>query len=163
LLRLFSLLFLAFICIPLAELALLLILGKYTWWWLPLLLVVVTAFFGAWLARVQGARTYLRIQEELQAGRMPAAALLDAALIFVAGVVLLTPGMLTDLFGFTLLVPLCRRIYRRGITRWFKSRIHVHAVYHGGAVPPDDGDRIIDSYVVDRDDPAGEKGDTESG
>lgn len=162
--RLFSLLFLAFIFIPLAELALLLLLGKYTWWWLPLLLVVVTAFFGAWLARVQGARTYLRIQDELQAGRMPAAALLDAALIFVAGLLLLTPGILTDLFGFTLLLPFCRLLYRRGFTRWFKSRIQVHAVYQGGAVPPDDGDQVIDSYVVGReDDPAGEQGRAKSG
>ncbi len=148
--RLFTLLLLAFVFVPLAELSLLLILGAKTLWWVPLALVVVTGICGAWLARMQGARTYLRIQGELQAGRMPTDALLDAAMIFVAGALLLTPGILTDIFGFSLLVPPCRRLYRRNLTRRFQTRFQVHSVYHGGPVPPADGDRIVDSYVVDR-------------
>jgi UPF0716 protein FxsA len=152
-LRLFSLLLLAFICVPLAELSLLLILGAHTRWWVPLALVVVTGICGAWLARMQGSRTYLRIQDELQAGRMPTDALLDAAMIFVAGALLLTPGILTDIFGFSLLVPPCRRLYKRKVTRGLQSRFQVHS-YHGGPIPPGDGDQVVDSYVVGRgDDP----------
>jgi UPF0716 protein FxsA len=149
--RLFTLLLAAFILVPLVELSLLLLLGAYSRWWLPLLLVIVTGLAGATLARIQGWQTYRRIQQELAAGRMPTDSLLDAVMIFVAGALLLTPGMLTDLFGFSLLLPPCRRFYKRRILRWLKARFQVHTnfVGPGGAAGPDE---IIDSYVVERPD-----------
>jgi UPF0716 protein FxsA len=152
--RLLALLLLAFILVPLIELSLLLYLGACTVWWLPLAVVIVTGVCGAWLARWQGFQTYQNIRREFQQGRLPTDSLLDAAMIFVAGALLLTPGMLTDAFGFSLLLPPCRRFYRQAIIRWAKARFRVETVVGPGPGPGDfsstDRDQIIDSYVVDR-------------
>jgi UPF0716 protein FxsA len=157
-LRLLSLLLLTFILIPLAELSLLLLLGSYTHWYVPLLLVIVTGVCGAALARLQGWQTYRRIQQELAEGRMPTDSLLDAAMIFVAGALLLTPGMLTDALGFSLLLPPCRRLYKHGLVRWIKSRFRVQT-FTTTAQPSAAGrDEIIDSYVIDSRSDDGEPG-----
>jgi UPF0716 protein FxsA len=145
----FRLLFL-FIALPLVELALLLYLSSLTDWRFTLALVIVTGFVGTWLARSQGFRTYQRIQQELAAGRVPGHSLLDAVMIFVAGVLLLTPGILTDLFGITLLIPACRAYYRKRLASWFKSHFTVRAVPNGAWEDSSGKSEVIDSYVVDR-------------
>jgi UPF0716 protein FxsA len=81
-------------------------------------LVLVTGALGAYLARQQGFRVWMRIQEEMNAGRFPAEDLLDGFLIFIAGAVLITPGLLTDILGFAILFPLTRQ----GIRNWIKNR-----------------------------------------
>ena len=141
-------LLLLFITVPLVELILLLWLAKKTDPLFTLMLVIVTGIVGAWLARVQGWRTYRRIQQELSKGRMPTESLWDAVMIFVAGAFLLTPGVLTDLFGLSLLVPACRRYYQRRLVEWVKSNVTVQT-YPPRTSPPTD--QIIDSYVIDRD------------
>jgi len=82
-------------------------------------LVIFTGFLGAFLARIQGMQTLFRIQESLREGRMPSAELLDALLIGVAGLVLLTPGFLTDTAGFVLLIPSTRN----AIKSWLRNKI----------------------------------------
>ena len=118
----FGYLLLLFISIPLLELYLLLRLADATSPLFTFGLVVATGILGASLARWQGVRTLLRIQQEVAAGRMPGEPLIDALMIFMAGALLLTPGLLTDLFGFSLLVPWCRRGYQRLLGRYFQSR-----------------------------------------
>jgi UPF0716 protein FxsA len=135
-----------FVCIPLVELTILLELARLTDVWTTLTLVVVTGIIGASLARRQGWQTYIRIQQELAAGRMPTESLLDAAMIFVAGALLLTPGILTDLFGFSLLVPACRRFYRRAASRWIRTRFQVQTYDSGSSAPRD---QIIECSAVD--------------
>jgi UPF0716 protein FxsA len=148
-------LFLLFIIVPLVELALLLKLADATSWELTLGLVIVTGAAGSLLARSQGWRAYRRIHEALASGNLPAEPMLDAVLIFVAGALLLTPGILTDLFGFSLLIPWTRAFYRRRLTAWFKSRFRsgaVHARYWHAATTQSeiiDSD-VIDSHVVNR-------------
>jgi UPF0716 protein FxsA len=117
-------------------------------WKSTLLMVVATGFAGASLARRQGLSTYVRIQEELAAGRMPTDALLDAALIFVAGAMLLTPGVLTDLLGFSLLLPPSRRVFRNWLTHWVRTRFRVQTFTPHGFEGEKARDQIIDSYVV---------------
>ena len=136
-----------FISIPLVELALLLWIAKETDLWFTLALVLVTGFVGAWLARLQGWHTYVRIQRDINSGRMPTDSLVDAVMIFVAGALLLTPGVLTDALGISLLLPTCRRFYRWWLKNWFQSRFEVHAMVDR---KPPMNDRIIDSYVVRR-------------
>lgn len=67
-------------------------------------------------------------------------------MIFVAGALLLTPGVLTDAFGLSLLVPRCRRFYQRTIAQWFRKDVHVRS-YAPETQPRQD--EVIDSYVVD--------------
>ncbi len=118
-------LFFLFVAIPLLELAILVKLGTIVGVWPTIGLVFLTGAFGAWLARSQGARVLREIQAELSVGRMPAAHLLDGLMILVGGVVLLTPGLLSDVFGLTLLFPPTRawlkRVVRRRLERMIES------------------------------------------
>ena len=115
-------LLLLFTTVPLIELALLVVIDRHIGLAATLALVVTTAMVGAWLARSQGLRTLGRLQAELQNGRMPAEPMLDGLIILIAGAVLLTPGLLTDLFGFFLLVPAGRAIVRREVTKRLQQR-----------------------------------------
>lgn len=115
-------LLLLFTVVPLIELAMLLAIGRQVGVLSTVLLVLGTGILGAWLARREGVRTFARVREEFAAGRLPTDALLDGLLILVAGAVLLTPGLLTDVAGFSLLVPAGRRVVRRALAaRWRRS------------------------------------------
>jgi UPF0716 protein FxsA len=142
-------LLLLFIVVPLVELALLMRLSSSIGWQYTLGLVIVTGIFGSLLARTQGWRTWQRIQRELTQGQMPGESLLDAAMIFVAGALLLTPGILTDLFGFSLLVPYCRRFYGGRIIAYFKSRFTVQQTRPGQWTATSGRSQVIDSYVIE--------------
>jgi len=145
----FSRLLFLFISVPLVELVLLFWLADVANWRLTLLIVVVTGAVGAWLARLQGWHTYRRIQQQLASGQMPTESLIDAVMIFVAGALLLTPGLLTDCFGITLLLPPCRYIYRRRLFQWLKANVKIQD--SPSNQPSTSGDVIVDSYVVERD------------
>ncbi len=133
-------LFLLFTLVPLVELFLLIEIGRLIGPLPTVALVVTTGALGAWLARSQGLATLRRVQSEWSAGRMPAEALLEGLLILIAGAVLLTPGLLTDLFGFFLLVPAGRRWARRGLAARFGSRVKVDVRGGGRRQPGPGGD-----------------------
>ena len=112
-------LLLAFTIIPIIEIYLLIEIGSIFGVLTAIVLVILTGFLGAFMARMQGLQTLFRIQESLREGRMPSGELLDALLIVIAGVVLLTPGFLTDLAGFLLLIPTTRN----SIISWLQRQI----------------------------------------
>ena len=114
-------LFLAFTIIPIIEIYLLIEIGSIFGALVAVTLVILTGFLGAFLARVQGLQTFYRIQESLRQGRMPSGELLDALLIVIAGLVLLTPGFLTDSAGFILLIPATRK----SIKYWMRRQIEL--------------------------------------
>jgi UPF0716 protein FxsA len=152
-------LFLLFTVVPLVELTLLIWLGGQTVWWLPVLLVIADGIAGALLWRWQGIRTLVRIREEMAAGRMPADALVDGLLIFLAGAFLITPGMITDVVGFALLIPPIRAVVKRYATAWFVRHVEVrtaafypHRTTNGESSNSDKipaGDKIIEARVID--------------
>jgi len=114
-------LFLAFTIIPVVEIYLLIQIGTIFGALTSIALVIVTGFLGAYLARIQGLQTLFRIQKSLREGQMPSSELLDALLIGIAGLVLLTPGFLTDAFGFLLLIPNTRT----AIKQWLHRQIEI--------------------------------------
>ena len=114
-------LFLAFTIIPIIEIYLLIEIGSMFGALTAVVLVILTGFLGAFLARMQGLQTLYRIQESLREGRMPSGELLDALLIVIAGLVLLTPGFLTDSAGFLLLIPATRN----SIKYWLRRQIEL--------------------------------------
>ena len=114
-------LFLAFTIIPIIEIYLLIEIGSMFGALTAVSLVILTGFFGAFLARMQGLQTLYRIQESLRESRMPSGELLDALLIVIAGLVLLTPGFLTDSAGFLLLIPATRN----SIKYWLRRQIEL--------------------------------------
>jgi UPF0716 protein FxsA len=83
-------------------------LGEVMGFWPTLGLVVGTGIVGAWLAQLEGLRVWVRIQRDLQQGHVPADAGINGLVIFLGGVVLLTPGLLTDIFGLLCLIPWTR-------------------------------------------------------
>lgn len=113
-----------FILVPFIEISLLIKLGNIIGFWPTLLIQVVTGFLGAALARLQGLMVWGKIQAELQVGNVPAEDMLNGVLIFTAGIVLMTPGLLTDVLGFSLLIPTTRNIFKRWLRRQFDARIN---------------------------------------
>ncbi|MBW1852341.1 MAG: FxsA family protein [Deltaproteobacteria bacterium] len=122
-------LFLAFTLIPFLEIYLLIEVGTVIGSLNTIALVILTGFAGAYLARMQGMQTMLRVRSSLQQGNMPTEDLIDALLIFVAGIVLLTPGFLTDAAGLLVLFPPTRthikRFLRQRLENWTRSQ-NVH-------------------------------------
>jgi UPF0716 protein FxsA len=121
----------------------------------PILFVIVTGIAGAALARWQGLRVYQRIREDTRAGRMPADALVDGFLILLAGILLVTPGLLTDVFGIAFLIPPVRALVKRGVKAWIKRNVEVRVAgmdagfwQNAGGLPRSGDDQIIDARVV---------------
>jgi UPF0716 protein FxsA len=86
-------------------------------------LVVFTALLGVVLARFEGLRTLQQIRQSLSQGIVPAEEMVDGALIFVGGILLITPGVLTDLFAVVLLIPYTRTIFKRWLRRRFDRMV----------------------------------------
>lgn len=114
---------LLFVIIPVIELVLLIQLGQVVGLFPTLALVVFTGVTGAWLARAEGVRVLFQFQRELATGKLPGQALLDGISVLVGGAFLLTPGVLTDVAGFSLLVPFTRRWLQRRVRARLESRI----------------------------------------
>lgn len=117
--------------VPLVELTLLMMLADWTNWQTAVATVVITGIAGTWLIRREGWRTMQRIQDDLAQQQLPADALLDGLLIFVAGALLLTPGVLTDALGILLLVPVTRAVAKAYLIKRFRSRFTSHTVVEG--------------------------------
>ena len=116
-------LLLLFTLIPFVELAILIRIGTLLGFWATMGIVLVTGAAGAVLARSQGTRVLRDIQAELAAGRAPTEHLVDGFLILIGGIVLLTPGLLTDIAGLLLLFPPTRRGLKRGLRRRFEGMV----------------------------------------
>ena len=129
-------LFLLMTIVTMVELFLLLKLGQVTSWWVSVAMVVVPGLVGAWLARREGARALGAIREAMSLQREPAGAILDGVLVLVAAVLLITPGVLTDLTGLALLLPPVRQVVREYAKRRLRSaldrRITSGSVHVGG-------------------------------
>jgi UPF0716 protein FxsA len=119
---------LLFVLVPLLELILLVRLGDVIGLWPTLGLVVFTGVTGAALARAEGLRVLFQFQRELAQGRLPGQALQDAIAVLVGGAFLLTPGVLTDLAGFALLLPPTRRWIQKWVRRGLQARLTSGAI-----------------------------------
>lgn len=106
---------LLFVLVPIVELVILIQLGQIVGLLPTLLLVLSTGIGGAMLARAEGLRVLFQFQRELASGRLPGQSALDGISVLVGGALLLTPGLLTDIAGFSLLFPPSRR--------WIQSRV----------------------------------------
>jgi UPF0716 protein FxsA len=117
-------LILLFILVPVIELALLIKIGQYIGVGYTLAVVILTGVAGAYLAKMQGLLTLARIQEDINQGIMPADKLFDGVLILSSGILLLTPGFITDIAGFMGLIPLTRNLFKRWLKRKIKDMIN---------------------------------------
>lgn len=118
-----SRLLLLFVVVPVVELVLLIEIGQRIGTLATLGLIIVTGALGAYLARRQGLGVLQRVREEMAAGRIPAAPIMDGIIILIAGAVLMTPGVLTDAFGFFCLIPPCRELLKRYLKARFERAV----------------------------------------
>ena len=121
--------FILFLVIPLVEIFLLVEIGSHIGTLWTILLIVSTAIVGARLVRLQGIASWRTFQSSISRSQLPALPLLEAAFLLVAGAFLITPGFLTDLMGFLVLIPPLRRkiivfLLRRGIWKFSNIRPH---------------------------------------
>lgn len=117
-------LFLLFTIVPVIELYFLIQVGKVIGALPTVALLIFMAFAGAWLARAQGFFILRRITTELSQGRLPAAELLDGAIVLTGGILLLTPGFVTDVMGLILLFPPSRAMVKRLIRARLERKLH---------------------------------------
>jgi len=104
--------------IPLLDMVMLVILTGVVGWEVVVLAVVLTALVGMFLVRAEGRHTMAKIQRKAVQGELPADELIDGALLLVSGAMLLTPGLVTDLVGFLLVIPFTRYPIRLAVKRW---------------------------------------------
>ncbi len=120
----FSTLLVLFIAMPIIELMVLLRVGESLGVGGAIGLVVLTGVIGAWMARMQGFMLVMKIRAEMNRGELPAPHLMDGLMILIAGVLLITPGLITDTVGFLLLVPAFRNVVKRKLREVMEKKIN---------------------------------------
>jgi UPF0716 protein FxsA len=138
-----------FIAVPVVEIGLFVQVGGLIGLWPTLAVVILTAVLGTALLRHQGLDTLRRVQESLAQDRMPLAEMFDGLCLLMAGALLLTPGFMTDAFGFLLFVPPFRAAAAQAIGRYVLSHGRVHVRTSGfetgpGPRPGPGGGPVID-------------------
>ncbi|ARC91137.1 membrane protein FxsA [Vibrio coralliilyticus] len=123
----FPILLLMFIFVPIIEIGLFISVGGYLGLWPTIALVLITAFVGASLVRSQGLQTLMSVQNRLQQGELPAQQILEGVMLAVSGVLLLTPGFMTDALGMLVLLP----APRAAMAKYLMSKMTVQSVGGG--------------------------------
>lgn len=120
-------LFLLFIIVPIAEMWILIEVGQWLGALPTILLVMLTAVIGISLLRRQGVSTLTRAQQRMQEGQMPAQEMIEGLALAVGGALLLTPGFMTDAFGFACLIPASRRkLAALAVAQFSRSRMNMY-------------------------------------
>lgn len=144
-------LLLAFIGVPIIEIAVFIEVGGWIGLWPTLGLVVLTAIVGSMELRSQGLATLNKLRQQLDEGVLPAQTLFDGVCLLFAGALLLTPGFVTDALGLVLFVPAFRRFLRVTVGSYVAKRAETHVFVDGEEVGPDRGGRRRQDGVIDAD------------
>ena len=117
-------LFLMFTVLPALELYVLIKVGGIIGPWQTLGLVILIGIIGAFLSRIQGFLVLRKIQESMARGQMPTDAMIDGLLVLLGGLLLITPGFITDIFGIFFLFPPTRYLIRLLVSHNIKKMMH---------------------------------------
>lgn len=154
-------LFLLFIIIPIIEITVLIQVGQAIGAWYTVGLVLLSAFIGVNMLRHQGLSTLMRARQRMDQGEMPGQEMVEGIVLAVGGALLVTPGFVTDVIGFSCLVPAVRQRLVKSllsratvITRTQSGQTQFHEEYHSTQgprdIPPREGD-VIDGEYTRRD------------
>ena len=116
-------LFLLFAIMPIVEISLLLNVGERIGGWNTVAIVILTAFIGAYLVRQQGLSTLMQAQQKMQTGVLPGQEMAEGLLLVIAGVLLVTPGFITDGIGFLFSLPFTRPVIARALLKQMSVRV----------------------------------------
>jgi UPF0716 protein FxsA len=118
-----------FIAIPVVELYILIEVGKKIGSLTTIGIIILTGILGTYLIKSQGFMILRKIQNDLNEGIMPGDSLIQGAIILLGGVLLLTPGFITDITGFIFLIPAGRKIVKKYLWKWLKGKIKEDNIY----------------------------------
>jgi UPF0716 protein FxsA len=165
------LLVVAFLVVPVVEIYVIVQVGQQIGALPTVALLLVESAIGAWIVRREGSRAWAALRGAVTSGQLPSRELADTALVLVGGTLLLTPGFVTDVFGFFFVLPWTRPLARRLLSRFVARRATVVVgrfgpVGRGGPGPgpayrPPAGGRVVPGQVVP-DDPVDPPPDDES-
>ncbi len=132
-----------FVGLPILEIYVIIQVGQEIGAMPTILLLIAESALGWWIVKREGRRAWQTLNEAVASGNLPGRELADAAVVLVGGVLLLTPGFVTDLFGFLFVLPFTRpvarrllsalvahRVLRYGVGRYSGTRGGVHQIYH---------------------------------
>ena len=115
--------FLLFALLPILEITVLITVGEQIGGWNTVAIVVATAFIGAYLVRQQGLSTLLTAQQKMQSGVIPGQEMAEGLLLVISGVLLVTPGFITDVFGLLLCLPLSRPVIAKALLKQLALKV----------------------------------------
>ncbi len=157
-------LLLIFIVIPLAEIYVFIQVGSLIGTWYTIGLVIITAIIGTSLLRLQGYGVLSRAQSTLNKGDLPVDSVIDGVFLLIAGALLLTPGLITDTFGFLLFIPYLRRAIAKAVFKRFvmmgKDNVRVYSqedFYEETRRNKPSNDNVIDAEFSEVKDHKGKK------
>ncbi|WP_049767728.1 FxsA family protein [Parvibaculum lavamentivorans] len=143
------LLFIIFVAIPVIEIAIFIQVGGLIGVPATIAIVLGTALLGASLLRVQGLQTWRRAEAAMRRGEPPVAEMLDGVFLFIAALLMVTPGLFTDCVGVVLLIP----PFRRAAGRYAAARLSQGVSFQfraggmsggSGPKPPQGGGPVIE-------------------
>lgn len=149
---------LAFTILPIVDLWLLLSIGEVFGFWPTLAMTIGVATLGAWLGKREGLKVLAQWKRALGEFRMPEDGLVSAALVLVGAVLLITPGVLSDVFGLLFLIPPTRRVFAKLVSAYVarrfakaqqEGRVHVHVRSAMPRATDDVAVRFVTDDVVD--------------
>ena len=142
-----------FIVVPIIEIYVIVQVGQQIGVIPTVILLLAESVLGAWLVKREGARTWRALRGAFGTGRFPSIELADGALVLIGGTLLLTPGFVTDVVGFFLVVPLTRPVARK-LLGWILARRTGKALGSRFGVRPDvrRPRRVVQGEVIEDDD-----------
>jgi len=126
----FTKLLILFVIIPVTELYILIEVGKRIGSVATISIIIFTGILGAYLVKNQGFMILKKIQNDLNDGIMPGDSLIQGAIILAGGILLLTPGFVTDIAGFIFLIPVSRNVVKKYLLKWLKGKIKEGNFYY---------------------------------
>jgi UPF0716 protein FxsA len=144
---------LGFLLVPIAEIYVLIQVGQVIGAWWTVLLLIAMSVLGSYLIRREFRSTWKALQSTLQTGRVPSTELADAGMVVVGGTLLLTPGFLSDLVGFALLLPITRPFFRRLLLGLLARRLQARATTFASRTVRPAAYRVVQGEVVGEDTP----------
>ncbi len=126
-------LFALFIVMPIIEIVVLLQVGSLIGTWPTLAIMLISALLGAKLLRAEGITTWMRVRQQAASGQLPGVQIVEGLLLFVAGVLMITPGFITDGLGLLMLLAPLRQRVASALLKRFAGHVVMgsSAVYHG--------------------------------
>lgn len=114
-----------FTALPIVEIALLVEIGKRIGTWWTVFFVIITGVLGGVLLGLEGYGVVRKLQSEVKSGRVPEDQIIDGVLVVLGALLLVSPGVLTDITGILLMFPPTRFLARSGVKRWIRKYIQI--------------------------------------